>query len=276
MLCIVGEALTRCWYAEYQDGLAMMFFQVGDRMKLDLNCDVGELNSEVDDRMLQFVSSCNVCCGAHAGSLELIKSTIKSAVRMNVAIGAHPSWPDRGNFGRQTLDLPTDQLAKSIRQQIELVCELADLNSTSVKHVKPHGALYHDVSKQPELAEMLIDVTKSIDSGLMIYGMADSAFAQTCVERQVDFVHEVFADRRYENATTLRSRKNSNALIVDQDDFRTQIQSLIAGKVVVANQESYSISVQSICLHGDTPNAATWAELARQILEEQNVQIEAP
>ena len=245
-------------------------------MKLDLNCDVGELNSEVDDRMLQFVSSCNVCCGAHAGSLELIESTIKSAIRMNVAIGAHPSWPDRENFGRRTLDLPIAQLAKSIRQQIELVCELSESNGTSVRHIKPHGALYHDVSKRFELAEMLIEVTKSIDSDLKIYGMADSAFAQTCVERQVDFVHEAFADRRYENATTLRSRKNSNALIVDQNDFRTQIQSLSAGMVIDTNRDSHTISVQSICLHSDTPNATTWAQLARQILEEQNVQVEAP
>lgn len=246
-------------------------------MKLDLNCDVGELSAEIDDQLLPFVSSCNVCCGAHAGSPELIESTVASAVRLNVAIGAHPSWPDRENFGRKSLDLSKKDLAESLQQQIELVSQIAKANGGSVRHIKPHGALYHDVIQRPDLADTLIDVAQSIDSSLIIYGMADSAFADRCSVRGFRFVHEAFADRRYANGTQLRSRTFSDALISEPESLRQQLKSFVAGQVVDVNNKSHSLSVQTICLHGDTPNAATWAQLARQILEEEHhVQVEAP
>ncbi len=237
---------------------------------IDLNCDVGEMSREIDDAMLPWVTSCNVCCGAHAGNAELIEGTIREAIRIGVAVGAHPSWPDRKNFGRQSMNLPIETLRTSLLKQIGFVKQLAETLGGKLQHVKPHGALYHDVQQDDRLAEMLVEVVASIDSKLQIYGLAESAFAQVCTRRQIKFVHEAFGDRRYESKNALRSRSHGDALLSDETDFRNQIGGLLRGEIIDVHGQPHDLNVQTICLHSDTPNAVKFVKTAYEIIHQNN------
>lgn len=237
---------------------------------IDLNCDAGEVSRVIDDAMLSFVTSCNVCCGAHAGSEALIKGTISEAIRLGVAIGAHPSWPDRTNFGRQSMNLPIDELRNSLLEQILFVKQATESLGGQLQHVKPHGALYHDVLKDDQLAAMFLDLVTSIDSSLLVYGLANSPMANACSQRNIRFVHEAFGDRRYEDGVSLRSRKHDDALLIEETDFLIQIRHLIDGKVIDVSQQSHQLTVQTICLHSDTPNAVNFARLAHELISTRN------
>jgi len=242
---------------------------------IEINCDVGELSTEIDHSILPFVGSCNVCCGAHAGDETLIEGTIRKAIELGVGVGAHPSWPDRENFGRRTMDLPLDELKASLVEQISFVKRITQSNGGRLQHVKPHGALYHDVLHKPELAKLLVDVVSEIDSELAIYGQAGSAFAATCEAGGLKFKHEAFGDRRYESATQLRARTNNDALIETEAEFCDHVGRLINGMVVDVHGLTHNLPVQTICVHSDTPNAINFARLAHEIIKQRNNRTDA-
>jgi len=235
-------------------------------MTIDINCDAGETSREIDDSILPFVSSCNVCCGAHAGDEQLITGTIKKSIELGVKVGAHPSWPDRENFGRQTMDLPLDQLKVSLREQILFVKTITESNGDRMQHVKPHGALYHDVLRRPELAKLLLEIVSSIDPALAIYGQAGSGFAKMCQLSGLQFVHEAFGDRRYESATELRARSKGDGMIETETEFCDHVGRLIKGTVLDIHGQSHQLPVETICLHSDAPNAINFARLAHEII----------
>lgn len=233
---------------------------------MEINCDAGELTREIDDSILPFVSACNVCCGAHAGDETLIKGTIAKAIQLGVKVGAHPSWPDRENFGRKSMDLPIDKLLSSLHSQICFVKSIVEDHGSKLHHVKPHGALYHDVLRRPDLAVCLLEVVASIDPTLSIYGMAGSDFANHCRERRIRFVHEGFGDRRYASRCRLRSRTESGALIESESDFRDHMKQLIRGSVIDDQGETHRLPIETICIHSDTPHAVSLAKIANDIL----------
>ena len=234
-------------------------------MKTDINCDAGEISREIDNSILPFVSSCNVCCGTHAGDEQLITGTIKKAIELGVKVGAHPSWPDRENFGRQTMNLPLDQLKVSLREQILFVKSITESNGDRMQHVKPHGALYHDVLRKPDLAALLIEIVSAVDPTLAIYGLAGSGFAELCESSGLRFVHEAFGGRRYESATVLRARSKGDGIIESEAEFCDHVGRLIEGAVIDVSGQVHQIPVQSICIHSDTPNAINFARLAHEI-----------
>lgn len=236
-------------------------------MRIEINCDVGELSKEIDDSILPFVSSCNVCCGVHAGDDDLIDSTIAKAIELGVNLGAHPSWPDREHYGRKSMNLPLDELKSSLRDQILYIKDKVESKQGILRHVKPHGALYHDVLCKPEIATLFMNVISEIDSGLAIYAMAGSEFAENCTEQGLRFVHEAFGDRRYESATQLRSRNHNDALIESKADFCDHIERLLSFKIVDIQNVTHRMPVQTICLHSDTPNAIEFARLAHEIIQ---------
>lgn len=234
---------------------------------MQINCDVGEVSREVDDAILPFVSACNVCCGAHAGDEALIVGTIQEAIRLGVLIGAHPSWPDRANFGRKTMDLPLNELHDSLVEQITFIKTIVEQEGGSLHHVKPHGALYHDVISSGKLAAELIDVVKSIDPKLAIVGMAGSSLSNWCQANGLKFVHEGFADRTYESASQLRSRSEPDAVIDDRESFLKQLQLFKSGTVQDVHGVQHELTVETICIHSDTPQAIEFAQLAHAFLE---------
>lgn len=243
---------------------------------IDLNCDVGELGVDHDRRLLPWVSSCNLSCGAHAGDADSIAETLLTALEHGVAVGAHPSYEDREGQGRRSLDLPHEQVTAQVRQQVEWLQHLAESHGASLHHVKPHGALYHDINKNLALAETVIDAIKQAAPGAMLYGMAGSLLETVCEERGVRFVPEAFADRRYEDGKTLRARSHDDALLTDPKEVSNQIESLLRGEVIDVRDQCHALHAETLCLHSDTPGAEDLARLIHETLEENDVRIAAP
>ncbi|MGI9456563.1 MAG: 5-oxoprolinase subunit PxpA [Aeoliella sp.] len=243
---------------------------------IDLNCDVGEVSFERDYSLLPLFSSCNVSCGVHAGDSVLIGSTLREALRLGVAVGAHPSYPDRTNFGRISMDLPPTELAEQLRDQIAKIQGMVESLGGRLQHVKPHGALYHDVAKDVHLAETVVEVVRQLSPTLAFYGQSGSHLAEICENKQVRFVHEAFGDRRYQNRTTLRSRAHTDAVLSDREEFQQQLLSLLEGFVVDVDGQKHALCVQTICLHSDTPQALEFAQLARHTCKEHHVRLAAP
>lgn len=246
------------------------------RNTIDLNCDVGEVNFERDARLLALVSSCNVSCGAHAGDLPLITNTVREAVRLGVAIGAHPAYPDRKHFGRVSLAGDPDQLAYELICQCDLLQGLVRSFGGTLQHFKPHGALYHDLAQQPELAEtVLAAVTRAFPS-LAVYGLATSDQAQICQRLGVRFIPEAFGDRRYESVGRLVSRNQSNALIESEHEFGPHFNRLLRGEIIDIQHHLHHVCIDTICLHSDTPNAQRLAQAAHVLLKAAHVRLAPP
>lgn len=243
---------------------------------IDLNCDVGEVSFELDSQILPLVSSCNVSCGSHAGDTDLIAKTLAEAIRLGVAVGAHPSYPDRENFGRVSMPLAPQELVAELREQIGLVRSMAESLGGELHHVKPHGALYHDMQTNEPLAVAVVDLVRELNPELAFYGQADSPLAGICTAAGVRFVHEAFGDRRYADATTLRPRTGPDAVVDNQDDFLQHLSRLHHGHVIDHAGREHPLTVQTICLHSDTPHAATFAQAANRYFEENDVRIAAP
>jgi len=244
---------------------------------IDLNADVGEIHPSmthnVDHHILPFVSSCNIACGFHSGSSELIKKTIDLAILNDVAIGAHPSYKDRENFGRLSLSVPKEVLISQIREQLLLVQKIVNQKGARLHHVKPHGALYNDMAKDRELAMVVLKVIKEIDSRLIVYGLSSSVLIDVAKELNLNYFQEGFADRAYKNSSTLLSRTIDGAVITDVQQVVIQVNRLINQKVVTIDGKEFHLPVDTICLHSDTLNASRLAETIHQFILKQDVEL---
>lgn len=238
---------------------------------IDLNADLGEYpNTNLDEQIMPFISSCNIACGGHIGDEGSVRKTIRLAKKHHVAIGAHPSYPDKENFGRQILQLPSDELANSIKQQITLVSSICEEEKVPMHHVKPHGALYNQIAYDKELIKTIHGVLRDFSSVYWM-GLAGSYTQEVARSNGFPFVAEAFADRRYESDGTLRSRSEADA-VLQGSDVMTQVEELVVNQRVWCG-EWIPIQAQSICLHGDTKGAVTLAKQIRLHLENKGIQI---
>ncbi|QDT16622.1 LamB/YcsF family protein [Alienimonas californiensis] len=234
---------------------------------MDLNADVGETTVERDRRLLPYLTSCNVSCGAHAGGAELIVATVREAVEWGVPVGAHPSYPDRPGFGRRSVPISDARLEAELLFQIATVKSLVEAFGARLRHVKPHGALYHDVRSPGPRAGVLIAAVKRIAPDAAIVGQAGSPLDELAIRQGLAFRHEAFADRRYAAADALVPRSDPRALIETEDEFRDHLGDLLAGHVRDAAGERHVIPVDTICLHGDSPHAVHFAQIARGMID---------
>jgi len=230
---------------------------------MDINCDLGEGMAN-DAQIMAYISRCNIATGAHAGSRDLILKTMHLAQEHQVAIGAHPSYADRQNFGRISMDLPHDQLKDSLREQLELMLECADICGVTLTHIKPHGALYHDVAKTPELAVILMGVVKELCPKAIVITAANSVLFHLGDWPQEAIWAESFIDRRYNPDLSLVSRSEPEAIIHDPDQAKQQFLNLCAGRVHTIDDQLIPLSSRTCCIHSDHPNAlaiakAIWA-----------------
>jgi len=210
-------------------------------MTIDLNCDMGELaDAALEESLMRYITSANVACGGHAGDAETMRRTVELARRYGVAVGAHPGYPDRANFGRVELALSGEQLAATVFEQIGALGAIAG----ELTHVKPHGALYNVAAKNAAVACAIADGVARFSRELLLVGLAGSAMLD--VWRGIGFrvAAEGFADRRYEPDGTLRPRKFADALITVPADAAAQA-------VRLAREGR----VQTICIHSDTPGS---------------------
>ena len=239
---------------------------------IDINCDVGEgVGNEA--QLMPLISSCNIACGGHAGSVEIIKQVLAFAKAENVKIGAHPSYPDPENFGRQIMNISPSDLKKSLTSQILLVKRLAEENSQGLHHVKPHGALYNVAAVDESLAQLITEVVLEIDPELKLYVPYISVL-ENIVQKELSIMLEGFADRRYTNTYTLVNRSIEGAVITDENEVVKQVLSIVAKqRLTTISGKEIPFKANTICVHGDTKNAVEILQALHQALTEARIQI---
>lgn len=244
--------------------------------RIDLNCDMGEIPEAIADgtqeALLPSFTSANIACGGHAGDGSTMKVTIEQALRHGVAIGAHPGYPDRANFGRIELQMPPAEVSRFVFEQVQALAKIADQCGARLVHVKPHGALYNQAVHDQQLAQAIADGVAKWSRELVIVGLAGSPMLETFRQAGFAVAAEAFADRLYEPDGTLRSRKFSDALIKDPAQAAAQALSLVnQGEVTASNGAKVQVHAETICIHGDTPGAPKIADAVAQTLRDAGV-----
>ncbi|HSK11877.1 MAG TPA: 5-oxoprolinase subunit PxpA [Phnomibacter sp.] len=243
---------------------------------IDLNADVGEgLNTDAE--LMPFITSANIACGYHAGNGETIRRTIALCLEHNVAIGAHPSFADRGNFGRKEHDLPIDEIAGLIREQLHIMQNACDEMGAMLHHVKPHGALYNLSARNTDVARTIAETVFAFNPGLFLYGLSGSHSVAEGVMAGLNTVAEVFADRTYQPDGSLTPRHQQGALIEDGMQALQQAWVLATEhRVQATGGSSIELIAESICLHGDGPHAVSFTRLIHQTFVSRGFIIQAP
>lgn len=245
---------------------------------IDLNCDMGESDNDsqiaIDVALMQSVTSINVACGGHAGNDASMERTVRAAMSKNVAIGSHPSYPDRKNFGRVPINISLSELEISVRTQIISLARICERNSVRLKHVKPHGALYHAAMTRNHIADVIARAVQNIDASLILVGLAGSQGFARWKSQGYRVAAEAFADRRYEPDGSLRSRQHVDSLIVRSDDAVAQAVRIVVQRNAIAiNGSEVSLQSDTLCIHSDTPNAVEHTKAIRAALQRANVRV---
>jgi 5-oxoprolinase (ATP-hydrolysing) subunit A len=249
-----------------------------DQLTIDLNCDMGELPEAIADgtqeALMRSITSVNIACGGHAGDEQTMKTTVEQALRWKLAIGAHPGYPDRANFGRLELKLPADEIATSIFEQVRALAEVASRCGARVVHVKPHGALYNQAVRNRELAAAIAEGVARWSREVVLVGLAGSPMLDVFREAGFAVAAEAFADRRYEPDGTLRSRKFDDALIRNPEEAAWQALGIAERGVAIASDGSeVAVDAQTLCIHGDTPGAPEIAATVARSLREAGINV---
>jgi len=235
---------------------------------IDLNADLGE-GGKFDSELLMLINSANIACGGHAGDPQSMRETVTQALKSKVKVGAHPSFPDRHHFGRKSIDISNKQLSDSIYQQIMALRAICDELGAKLFHVKPHGALYHEVANNEVLGLILIDVIKRIDPALKLMILAGSPLVKQARQHGLTVIEEAFADRTYLNDGSLAPRSGEGAVIHDPQLAWQQVRQIIENKpVTTLGDPPLIIKADTICLHGDNEQALAFAKLISEKLTE--------
>ena len=250
-------------------------------MKIDLNCDMGESFGAWpmgdDAGVMPWITSANIACGFHAGDFTTMQRTVELAKKHHVAIGAHVSLPDVQGFGRREMRVTPNEAHAMTLYQIGALHAFAHARGMRLAHVKPHGALYNMAAKDRQLSEAIAQAVRDFDPDLILVGLADSELTRAGEAAGLRVAHEAFADRRYEADGSLTPRRESDAVIHDVDAAVTQAMKIIAaGKVDIRTGGERAIRADTICVHGDRPDAAVFAQRLRHALEAANVVVAAP
>lgn len=226
-------------------------------MKIDLNCDMGEL---ADDRheaaLMEYITSANIACGGHAGDEGTMERTARLAMERGVRIGAHPGYPDRANFGRVEMPMTDEEIAAEVHAQIARLEAVVSKLGGSIVHVKPHGQLYNVAVHNQQVARAIGEGVARWNRGVTVFGLAGSPMLEVWRGMGLPVAGEAFADRRYEPDGTLRSRKFADALITDP--------AAAAAQAVRLAREGRA---ETICVHGDTPGAVAILKAVRDALQ---------
>jgi 5-oxoprolinase (ATP-hydrolysing) subunit A len=249
----------------------------GPRMsakRIDLNVDLGE-GFPHDAELLAYVTSVNVACGWHAGDPLTMRRVATDAIRRGVAIGAHPSFPDRENFGRAVMTLSPDEVYAGVQYQAGALAAVVAGLSGRVMHVKPHGALYNQAEEDAHLARAIVHAVRDMDPDLAIFGLAGGQLVRIAREEGLVAVEEGFVDRAYTPAGKLVPRSQSNALLANDGEVCEQAISMVRDRRVRASDGSWvEISPQTLCLHGDGPHVVVFASRVRAALTKAKVAVQ--
>lgn len=242
-------------------------------MQVDLNCDVGE-GMITDEQIIPLITSANIACGFHAGDIDTIKRTIELCLKHKVAIGAHPSWPDKDNFGRKEMQLSSTELSDIILEQLKIISSVTKEQGATLHHVKPHGALYNQSAKDPLIASTIAKAVKDYDHSLILFGLSGSHSITEAKKQGLKPASEVFADRTYMDDGSLTPRSQHNALIKDETKAVQQALQMITQQTVTTiSGKIIPIITDTICLHGDGTNAVIFAKAVSTALKQSNIDI---
>lgn len=246
---------------------------------VDLNADLGESfgvwTLGDDDAMLDLVTSANVACGFHAGDAATLARTCRAAAERGVRIGAQVSYRDLEGFGRRFIDVPPDDLTADVIYQIGALQALARVAGTELSYVKPHGALYNSIVEHRDQARAVVEAVHAVDPGLAVLGLTGSALFSEAQRVGLRTVAEAFADRAYRPDGRLVSRRERDAVLSDPDEIAERVMSMVsAGQVTAVDGSTIQISVESICVHGDSPGAVAIACAVRDRLAADGVRLE--
>ncbi|MBF6992535.1 MULTISPECIES: LamB/YcsF family protein [Cupriavidus] len=249
-------------------------------MQIDLNSDLGESfgawSMGNDAAMLDIVSSANVACGFHAGDPAGILQTLKAASERGVAVGAHVSYPDLQGFGRRNMDVASADLVADVIYQISALSGMAATVGTTVRYVKPHGALYNTIASDERQARDVIAAIRAVNPELVLVALAGSPLVGWAREAGLRVIAEAFADRAYTPQGTLVSRREKGAVLHDAADVAQRMLRLVREGTVLAIDGSVArVEAQSICVHGDSDGALEMARAVRAVLERDGIAVRA-
>lgn len=241
-------------------------------MRVDLNADLGEgfgaYGFGGDDAVLACVTSANVACGFHGGDPRVMDRTVARAVARGVAVGAHPGHYDLRGFGRRAIPAEPEEVETDVLYQVGALAAFARAHGAALVHVKPHGALYNQAAADPALARAVARGVARADRSLVLVGLAGSdAMRAAAAEEGLRFAAEAFADRRYEADGTLRSRRLPGAVLDDPADAAAQAVAIVRDRrATAADGRAVTVEADTLCIHGDAPNAGAVAEAVRRAL----------
>jgi len=247
---------------------------------LDLNSDLGEGYGRWalgdDAALLEVVTSANVACGFHAGDPATIDRTVRTAVERGVAVGAQVSYPDLVGFGRREIDVPPDELTADVLYQLGALEAFAKAAGSRVRYVKPHGALYNRIARDPVQAAAVVEAIRRYDPALPLLTLPGSVAMEAAGEAGIPSVAEGFADRAYTAEGRLVSRREPGAVLHDPEQVAARaVVMATEHRVEAAGGEQVAVEVRSLCVHGDTPGAVDLARAVRTALEHAGVTLEA-
>lgn len=237
---------------------------------------MGEIDPslQLERTILPLISMCNVACGGHAGNMHTMRGVCSIAKDNYIAVGAHPSYPDKLNFGRKKLDLSTKKLSDSLERQVGTLMEICIQEKIKLNHIKPHGALYHYVNQEEKGALLMMDLILKIDKSLPIVGFPNSIFTNLASKENFVILTEGFGDRRYTSEGKLVNRTENGAVITDDKIICKQVESMVKHNYIKSITNTViAMKVDTICMHSDTVNAATNISILHNYLEERNIYV---
>lgn len=246
------------------------------RKRIDFNCDLGEGFGD-DAAIAPWISSASIACGGHAGDGPSMRRAVSLCLEHGVAIGAHPSFEDPAGFGRRELPATPEDAHRLVRRQTEALAEAGARAGTSLHHVKPHGALYNLAARDDAIAHAIAEAVRSIDHALWLYALAGSRLVQAGRAAGLRVAPEAFAERRYAADGQLARRDLDGAVIDGLDPSLAQVRAMLqGGAITTIDGGTLVIEAETLCLHGDRPDAASFARALRTALEAEGVTVAAP
>lgn len=246
-------------------------------LTVDLNADMGEGFGRYrldDSALMGLVTSASIACGFHAGDPVVMRETVRLALANGVAIGAHPGYPDLVGFGRRELSASADEVEALVVYQIGALMAVCKAAGVNLSYVKPHGALYNRAARDESIADAIARAVKSVDASLALLALAGSAMIAAADRAGIRAVSEVFVDRAYRSDGTLVPRTEDGAVLTDIDDIATRALRMVEQGVVRAiDGTDISVRAESMCTHGDGPNAVAIVRAVRTRLGQAGVRV---
>jgi UPF0271 protein len=245
-------------------------------VKIDVNADIAEMDSDIDAALMPYISSANIACGFHAGSLPQMAEAVRLCLQHHVAIGAHPSYRDREGFGRRPQRCSAAEIYQLMQDQLTALAAIAQAQQARLHHVKPHGALYNEAAVTPSVANVIAAAVRDFDSSLCLVGLANSQLIRSGNAIGLKTLAEGFVDRRYTDDGLLVARTQENALIeTEQEAIDQAVAMVLQRQVRACSGTLVGLKVQTVCVHGDGPHAVAFAHALQKAFASHGIRMAA-